>query len=120
MVRHIRRNVVAYVALVFAFAGTASAASSYIITSKHQIKPSVLHALKGNRGPRGFAGMQGAPGSAGIANIQDVSSSTPICGFGSGSCDVVSATATCPAGSSSLVAEQARTRSRPRSPPTQD
>jgi hypothetical protein len=49
-------NVAATVALVFAMAGGAVAATHYIITSTSQIKPSVRAALRGARGPRGPAG----------------------------------------------------------------
>jgi hypothetical protein len=108
MFRHMRRNVVAYVALLLALTGTASAASSFIITSTGQIKPSVRRALKGNRGPRGFPGSRGgqgaqgtpgATGPAGIATVHDVSNTTSYCQFGGGSCAVALVTATCPSGS---------------------
>jgi hypothetical protein len=56
--------IVAIVALVVALSGTAVAASHYTITSKSQIKPSVLRALKG---ARGATGPQGAPGPQGEA-----------------------------------------------------
>jgi hypothetical protein len=59
-------NVVATLALVVALAGgTAYAANHYLITSKSQIKPSVLSQLKGNAGPKGAAGDNGATGPAG-------------------------------------------------------
>lgn len=67
----IRRNVVAYLALFFAFTGTSLAASRYIITSTAQIKPSVLRQLRSKgdlRGPRGEtgpAGVLGVPGATG-------------------------------------------------------
>lgn len=42
---HLRRNLVAWIALFFALTGTGVAASRYIITSTSQIKPSVLKDL---------------------------------------------------------------------------
>jgi hypothetical protein len=60
-------GVIAAVALFFAVAGAgAYAADSYIITSTHQIKPSVLRKLAHDvRGPRGTAGLVGAQGATG-------------------------------------------------------
>jgi len=43
---HLRSNVVAWVALFFALAGTGAAASRYVITNTDQIKPSVLSQLR--------------------------------------------------------------------------
>jgi Collagen triple helix repeat (20 copies) len=59
-------NVVATLALVFAMAGGAAAASHYLITSSKQISPKVLKELKAT-GPRGAAGSAGASGAAGPA-----------------------------------------------------
>ncbi len=59
-------NVVATLALVFAMAGGAAAASHYLITSSKQISPKVLKELK-TAGPRGTAGAAGAGGPAGPA-----------------------------------------------------
>ncbi len=63
----VRRNVVAWLALFVALTGTSMAASHYIITSTHQIKPSVLSKLKGARGARGATGPQGVAGTPGPA-----------------------------------------------------
>jgi hypothetical protein len=65
--------IVAVIALVVAMGGTSLAAAHYVITSKHQIKPSVLKGLKGKRGrtgaigPTGPQGATGATGAAGAA-----------------------------------------------------
>jgi hypothetical protein len=64
----IRRNIVAWLALFVALTGTSIAASHYIITSTHQIKPSVLKQLRGSRaaaGETGPAGIQGKDGKEG-------------------------------------------------------
>jgi hypothetical protein len=57
-------NVLATLALLFAMAGGAAAASHYLITSSKQISPKVLKELK-TAGPRGTAGPAGAAGPAG-------------------------------------------------------
>jgi hypothetical protein len=56
---------VALLALVFAMAGGAWAAKKYVITSKNQIKPSVLKSLQGSPGLTGAAGANGANGNDG-------------------------------------------------------
>lgn len=90
-------NVAATLALVFAMSGGAMAASHYIITSKSQIKPSVLKSLKGKqgkagaRGPAGAGGATGAAGPAGPAGtslawaaVVTNSAGNPSIGAGSG------------------------------------
>ena len=54
--------------------GWAFATTDYLITSTHQIKPSVLTQLKGNRGPRGYRGYTGPRGPAGPSTGQIVKS----------------------------------------------
>jgi hypothetical protein len=62
-------NVAATLALVIALgAGTAYAAKHHwLITSTSQIKPSVLHRLRGKKGPKGATGVTGATGATGAA-----------------------------------------------------
>ncbi len=62
----VRHNIVAWLALFVALTGTSMAATHYVITSTHQIKPSVLKSLRGATGARGTAGTQGVPGPAGL------------------------------------------------------
>lgn len=59
-------NVAATIALVFAMTGGAYAAKRWIITSKSQIKPSVIKELQGRRGPAGPAGSPGPQGIQGL------------------------------------------------------
>src|SRR5256884_7015995 len=73
-VDHLRRNLVAYIALFFALGGTSFAAATTFINGS-KIKPhtiakirltnQAIRQLKGNRGPRGLKGAQGPTGSRG-------------------------------------------------------
>ncbi|MGA2756333.1 MAG: hypothetical protein ABSF58_03160 [Solirubrobacteraceae bacterium] len=56
-------GVLAVIALFLA-GGGAAYASSYLVTSAHQIKPSVLAQLRGQRGARGYTGKQGKTGAS--------------------------------------------------------
>jgi hypothetical protein len=60
-------NVAATLALFLSLSGGALAARHYLITSKNQISPKVLHKLKGKPGKPGKAGPAGAPGAPGPA-----------------------------------------------------
>ena len=63
-------TVIACLALFFAIGGSAIAARHYLVTSKSQISPKVLKALKGNVGPTGPAGANGSQGPAGAQGPQ--------------------------------------------------
>jgi hypothetical protein len=76
IIRLIRGNVVAWLALFVALGGTSLAASNYVINSTKQINPKVLKKLKGNRGARGAPGAKGpagAPGAAGATGSVNTS-----------------------------------------------
>jgi hypothetical protein len=95
-------TVIACLALFFSLAGTGLAASKYIITSTHQIKPSVLKALRGKRGPAGLPGALGATGAAGVFSTSDLTvaqgPTESLCVFGGGSCGTAESIAVCPTG----------------------
>ena len=70
MLRFVKSNAIALIALVFAMTGTGLAASHYVITSTKQIKPSVLKKLHGARGSRGATGHTGSQGVQGPVGRQ--------------------------------------------------
>jgi Collagen triple helix repeat (20 copies) len=63
-------TVIASLALVFAMAGGAYAASKYVITSTKQISPKVLKSLQGKAGPAGKNGANGTNGANGAQGPQ--------------------------------------------------
>jgi Collagen triple helix repeat (20 copies) len=65
ILRAIRHNIVAWLALLVALSGTSMAASHYVISSTRQIQPSVLKQMRAGRGPAGPAGATGPQGSEG-------------------------------------------------------
>ena len=70
LIRAMRGNIVAWLALFVAMGGTSLAASHYVITSTKQIKPSLLKKLKGSKGTRGLQGLQGPKGLQGLQGVQ--------------------------------------------------
>jgi hypothetical protein len=71
-------TVIVSVVAALVVSGGVAAASGYLITSIHQIKPSVRAALKGKRGPRGFTGPKGAPGPAGTTHGYEAVANGPV------------------------------------------
>ncbi|HEY1833008.1 MAG TPA: hypothetical protein VGG08_01120 [Solirubrobacteraceae bacterium] len=73
IIKAVRGNLIAWLALFVALGGTSLAASHFVITSTKQIKPSVIKKLKGNRGAAGPKGATGATGAQGAAGTVDTS-----------------------------------------------
>jgi len=65
ILRAVRHNIVAWLALLVAFSGTSMAATHYVITSTRQIQPGVLKQIRTARGALGPAGATGPQGSGG-------------------------------------------------------
>ena len=107
--RHLRRNLVAYLALLFALSGTSYAAATTLLPSNSVGTRQVINGslLKKDfksgqlpRGRQGDPGDRGDPGPPGIATVGSVNGPAgPMCGNGGGACQVGSSTATCPTGS---------------------
>lgn len=94
--------VLASVALFFSLVGAGTAASHYLITSIHQIKPNVRAQLRGRQGPPGPAGRQGpsgATGPSGLAAVSSSSGSQVIKSDLEPLTDTKTVTAVCPSGS---------------------
>lgn len=96
-----RKGILIGTVLGLLFAGTSAAASRWLITSTHQIKPSVLHQLHGARGKTGVAG---APGHFSTANVSVVQGAPVfLCPAGQAqACNVGSGFASCPQGAVAL------------------
>jgi hypothetical protein len=109
---HARRNLVAYVALLFALGGTSYAAATTLLPpnsvgSRQVINHSLLkkdfksgQLPRGRQGPQGDIGETGDPGPPGIATVGAAAGPAgAMCANGGGTCQVASSTATCPNGS---------------------
>jgi hypothetical protein len=104
--RHLRRNLIAYLALLFALSGSSYAAATTLLPSNSVGTRQVInHSLlkqdfKSGQLPRGARGPAGDPGDAGIATVGATAGpSGAMCAMGGGGCQVASSTATCPTGS---------------------
>jgi hypothetical protein len=107
--RHLRSNLVAYLALLFALSGTSYAAATTLLPSNSVGTRQVINGslLKKDfksgqlpRGRQGDPGDPGNPGPPGVATVGSVSGPAgPMCMQSGGACQVGSSTATCPAGS---------------------
>jgi hypothetical protein len=104
--KHLRRNLIAYVALLFALSSTSYAAATKLLPpnsvgSRQVINGSLLKAdFKAGQLPRGPRGPAGDPGPAGIATVGAIDGpAAAMCAVGGGGCQVAGSTATCPTGS---------------------
>jgi hypothetical protein len=114
LLQHVRRNLVAYLALLFALSSTGYAASSSLLPknsvgSAQVINGSLQRAdlskktvarLRGHAGPAGPIGLRGPSGPSGITSVTAVDSApAAMCAAPGGGCQVAGPFATCPAGS---------------------
>jgi hypothetical protein len=108
VIRHTRRNLIAYLALLFALSGSSYAATTLLPSNSVGTRQVINHSLLKQdfkpgqlpRGPRGPAGSSGDQGPPGVATVGSVSGPAgPMCANGGAACQVGSSTATCPAGS---------------------
>ena len=108
---HARRNLVAYVALLFALSGTSYAAANMLPANSVGSRQVINHSLlkkdfksgqlpRGPRGPQGDIGDTGDPGPPGVTTVGTAAGAAgAMCANGGGACQVGSSTASCPAGS---------------------
>jgi hypothetical protein len=111
VMRHARRNLVAYVALLFALSGTSYAAANLLPANSVGSRQVINHSLlkrdfksgqlpRGPRGPQGDIGDTGDPGPPGVTTVGTAAGAAgAMCANGGGACQVGSSTASCPAGS---------------------
>jgi len=103
-----RRNVIAYLALLFALSGSSYAATTLLPSNSVGTRQVINHSLlkqdfrpgqlpRGPQGPAGDTGDQGPPGISTVGSVGGPAG--PMCANGGGACQVGSSTATCPAGS---------------------
>ena len=108
LARHMRRNLIAYLALLFALSGSSYAATKLLPSNSVGTRQVINHSLlrqdfrpgqllRGPQGPAGDAGDQGPPGISTVGSVSGPAG--PMCANGGGACQVGSSTATCPAGS---------------------
>ena len=107
--RHLRRNAVGYLALLFALSGTSYAAATTLLPANsvgtrqvinHSLLKQDFKSGQLPRGPAGVPGDQGDPGPPGIAAVGSAGGPAgSMCADGGGACQVASSTATCPTGS---------------------
>jgi hypothetical protein len=105
---HMRRNLIAYLALLFALSGSSYAATTLLPSNSVGTRQVINHSLlkqdfkpgqlpRGRQGPAGSPGDQGPPGVATVGSVSGPAG--PMCANGGAACQVGSSTATCPAGS---------------------